>query len=310
MITGDWEDVKDDIMHKALTAKFSQHIDAARTLLRTGDAVLVEHTKNDSYWADGGNGKGKNMLGVLLMRVRKELQDRADCKQVVAEVAAEFKEEEDAGDVPDAGGRTHKQIKTRRKKLRARVNVYVDKDGSSKLESTNDGKGTVTVVGSGGVNLPKHALPAAAQMAVLRGQFQRRYHPTETAFAEDAAADDEEEEDVESEYLVKGGKQKTGGNKLANYLPGSGTAPPASPTADTVDAVLASARNTTDLIADLLHHKAAQAQVAPLVAELKVKRDALAEAIGADHPEKTMQAIITVVDAANDVIAKSESTTP
>ena len=103
---------------------------------------------------------------------------------MVAEVAAEFAEEGD--DVPDAGGRTHRQIKTRRKKLRARVNVYVDKgtfycsglaslidlDGSSKLESMNDGKGTITVVGSGGVNLPKHALPAAAQMAVLRGQFQ------------------------------------------------------------------------------------------------------------------------------------------
>jgi len=34
----------------------------------------VEHTDNDSYWADGGDGSGRNMLGVLLMSVRKELR--------------------------------------------------------------------------------------------------------------------------------------------------------------------------------------------------------------------------------------------
>lgn len=54
--------------------------------------------------------------------------ERPDCKQVVAEVAAEFEAEDE--DLPSAGGRTHKQIKTRRKKLRARVNVYVDKGAS------------------------------------------------------------------------------------------------------------------------------------------------------------------------------------
>jgi predicted NAD-dependent protein-ADP-ribosyltransferase YbiA (DUF1768 family) len=39
-------------------------------LIDTGDAKLVEHTKNDKYWGDGGNGQGKNMLGTLLMEVR------------------------------------------------------------------------------------------------------------------------------------------------------------------------------------------------------------------------------------------------
>ena len=42
-------------------------------LLATGDAKLVEHTENDDYWGDGGDGRGKNMLGRILMDVRGAL---------------------------------------------------------------------------------------------------------------------------------------------------------------------------------------------------------------------------------------------
>jgi len=70
----DWESVKDDVMYRAVKAKFTQH-EALRTLLLdTKDAELVEHTTNDAYWADGGDGTGKNMLGKILMRVRDELR--------------------------------------------------------------------------------------------------------------------------------------------------------------------------------------------------------------------------------------------
>ncbi len=72
----DWEAVKDGIMHEVVLAKFSQHADLKDVLLATGDAKLVEHTFNDSYWGDGGDGSGQNMLGQILMRVREEL--RAD----------------------------------------------------------------------------------------------------------------------------------------------------------------------------------------------------------------------------------------
>lgn len=41
----------------------------------TGDKHIVEHTKNDFYWADGGSGNGKNMLGILLMKLRDEIKD-------------------------------------------------------------------------------------------------------------------------------------------------------------------------------------------------------------------------------------------
>ena len=73
-IRPDWEQVKDDIMREAVRSKFSQHRDLREILLATGDALIVEHTKNDSYWGDGSDGSGKNMLGRILAEVRAELR--------------------------------------------------------------------------------------------------------------------------------------------------------------------------------------------------------------------------------------------
>lgn len=70
----DWEVVKDDIMREALMAKFAQHPDLRSLLLETGDAELIEHTRNDSYWGDGGDGSGKNRLGQLLMELRTKFR--------------------------------------------------------------------------------------------------------------------------------------------------------------------------------------------------------------------------------------------
>ncbi len=74
-IRKDWEAVKDHVMYRAVRAKFEQHAELRALLLSTDDARLIEHTENDRYWADGGDGGGKNMLGVILMRVRKELRE-------------------------------------------------------------------------------------------------------------------------------------------------------------------------------------------------------------------------------------------
>lgn len=70
----DWDSVKDQVMLEVVRAKFTQHEDLKAILLATGDAKLVEHTENDSYWGDGGDGSGKNRLGQILMRVRDELR--------------------------------------------------------------------------------------------------------------------------------------------------------------------------------------------------------------------------------------------
>ncbi len=71
----DWDVVKLDFMFTAVRAKFTQIPSLKKLLLNTGDAVLIEHSDKDSYWSDGGDGNGRNMLGVVLMEVRDELRE-------------------------------------------------------------------------------------------------------------------------------------------------------------------------------------------------------------------------------------------
>lgn len=73
-ILKNWDNKKDNVMYEAVKAKFTQHADLRQLLLDTENARIVKHTENDAYWGDGGDGKGKNMLGKILMRVREELR--------------------------------------------------------------------------------------------------------------------------------------------------------------------------------------------------------------------------------------------
>lgn len=72
-----WSKIKFDRMLNVLRAKFSQHENLRKLLLETGEARLVEAgTTNNAVnrvWGEV-NGKGQNMLGVLLMKVRDELR--------------------------------------------------------------------------------------------------------------------------------------------------------------------------------------------------------------------------------------------
>jgi ribA/ribD-fused uncharacterized protein len=77
----DWESAKDNVMREALRAKFTQHPDLRSLLLGTGDASLVEHRQRDRYWGDGGDGTGKNRLGLLLMELRAELRAESENSQ-------------------------------------------------------------------------------------------------------------------------------------------------------------------------------------------------------------------------------------
>ena len=78
----DWEEVKDNIMYEICKAKFLQNEDLRIRLLATGDEYLEEGTTgwHDNYWGNCEcekckNIEGKNTLGKILMRVRKELRD-------------------------------------------------------------------------------------------------------------------------------------------------------------------------------------------------------------------------------------------
>ena len=72
----DWEYVKDDIMRYAVYQKFKQNTMLKELLLSTDNLQIIEHTNNDSYWGDGGDGMGKNQLGHILMEVRNKLNVR------------------------------------------------------------------------------------------------------------------------------------------------------------------------------------------------------------------------------------------
>jgi ribA/ribD-fused uncharacterized protein len=79
-IVPDWSRVKFDRMRAVLRAKFTQHDDLRELLLSTGTARLVEAGTVDNavnrLWGEI-NGKGKNMLGVLLMELRDQLAREA-----------------------------------------------------------------------------------------------------------------------------------------------------------------------------------------------------------------------------------------
>ncbi|MFH8383923.1 NADAR family protein [Kitasatospora sp. NPDC018058] len=70
----DWERVKDDVMRRAVAAKFRTHADIRAVLLATGEEELVEDTGTDHYWGRGRTGTGRNTLGRILMRTRAQLR--------------------------------------------------------------------------------------------------------------------------------------------------------------------------------------------------------------------------------------------
>lgn len=82
-IVPNWAKIKFDRMRSVLHAKFTQHGDLCDLLLSTGDARLVESSNVDNavnrLWGEV-NGKGQNMLGLLLMGLRDELRRVATTK--------------------------------------------------------------------------------------------------------------------------------------------------------------------------------------------------------------------------------------
>ena len=74
-IKKNWNKIRDNVMYDAVFAKFTQHEELKELLLKTESAYLIEHTVNDNYWGDGGDGKGGNKLGKILMKVREKINE-------------------------------------------------------------------------------------------------------------------------------------------------------------------------------------------------------------------------------------------
>lgn len=70
----DWEQVKDEVMQRAVFCKFKTHADLREILLATGDELIVENAPGDYYWGCGKGGSGQNKLGKILMDIREILR--------------------------------------------------------------------------------------------------------------------------------------------------------------------------------------------------------------------------------------------
>lgn len=81
MNTANWDLIKPGVMYMLVELKFFSNPGFGEILKSTGSAYLLnDSTWHDNYWGDcqcvnpDCAGKGKNMLGKILMRVRRELQ--------------------------------------------------------------------------------------------------------------------------------------------------------------------------------------------------------------------------------------------
>lgn len=80
-----WSRIRENVVYDGLLAKFTQNNNLRDQLLETGECVLAECAVKDQVWGiglsmkdpnrfDTGKWRGRNLLGHLLMKVRKQLK--------------------------------------------------------------------------------------------------------------------------------------------------------------------------------------------------------------------------------------------
>ena len=75
VIRPEWDAEKVSVMRSLITQKFALGSELGGKLLNTGDAQIAEgNTWGDTFWGVC-RGKGRNILGELIMERRKELQE-------------------------------------------------------------------------------------------------------------------------------------------------------------------------------------------------------------------------------------------
>lgn len=69
----DWCAIRVDVMRGGIDAKFRQNPELLDLLLGTLPRDLIETAPGDDYWGIGPDGQGRNIMGILLMDLRKQL---------------------------------------------------------------------------------------------------------------------------------------------------------------------------------------------------------------------------------------------
>ena len=73
IVSESWKKEKLDVMENILRAKLQQHEKMRKTLLATGTRDIIENSPTDIFWGIGVEGKGRNELGKIWMKLRSEL---------------------------------------------------------------------------------------------------------------------------------------------------------------------------------------------------------------------------------------------
>jgi ribA/ribD-fused uncharacterized protein len=74
----DWDSVKEDVMRRAVRAKFEQNRRLRERLLATGGEELVHKSGTDLFWGRNQHGVGDNRLGLVLMEIREAIGGLGD----------------------------------------------------------------------------------------------------------------------------------------------------------------------------------------------------------------------------------------
>jgi ribA/ribD-fused uncharacterized protein len=67
----DWIEVCNKLMYQVVEAKFTQNPELKENLIQTGLRPIIQHTRCDYFWGDGGDGTGRNKLGKILTSLRE-----------------------------------------------------------------------------------------------------------------------------------------------------------------------------------------------------------------------------------------------
>lgn len=75
VIGSDWHQVKEEVMKRAIRAKFEQNKRLRSQLLATGEEELIHYSSRDLFWGRNEEGIGDNRLGEIIMEIRQKLRN-------------------------------------------------------------------------------------------------------------------------------------------------------------------------------------------------------------------------------------------